>query len=162
MLAAGKEDEVASDSLIAALGGKSTVDLTAADDQFKLPDLISWEAKEQMSSWQEQELLKPLLRPVSKPCKYFRTHFSKEQIKLGAALQREQHKKKVEDALQQGGEIEPTQEEIDKMMRNKQAKQEWAQRYARCMKEKKSSKRMKLVILMNNRKKVKQVRSEIW
>ena len=86
MLAAGKEDEVASDSLIAALGGKSMVDPTATDDQFKLPDLVLSEGKEQTSSWQEQELLKPLLRPVSKPHKYFRTHFSKEQIKLGAAL----------------------------------------------------------------------------
>ena len=135
MLAVGKEDEVASDSLIVSLGGKSTVDLTATDDQFKLPDLVSFQAKEQISSQQEQELLKPLPRPVSKPRKYFCTHFSKEQIKLGAALQREQQKKKVEDALQQGGEIEPMQEEIDKMMHKEQAKQEWAQRYARCMKE---------------------------
>ena len=135
VLAAGKEDEAASDSLIAALGGKSTVDSTAADDQFKLSDLVSLEAKEQ-TSWQEQELLKPLPRPVSKPHKYFRTHFSKEQSKLGAALQREQQKKKAEDALQQGGEIEPTQEEIDKMMRKEQAKQERVQRYARHTKEK--------------------------
>ena len=105
VLAAGKEDEVASDSLIAVLGGKPMVESTATDDQFKLPDLVSSEAKEQTSIQQEQELLKPLPRPVSKPLKYFRTHFSKEQIKLGAALQREQQKKKVEDALQQGGEI---------------------------------------------------------
>ena len=42
----------------------------------------------------------------------------------------------MEEALQQGSEIEPTQEEIDKMMCKEQAKQEWAQRYARCMKEK--------------------------
>ena len=89
-----------------------------------------------MSSQQEQELLKPLLRPISKPHKYFCTHFSKEQIKLGAALQREQQKKKAEEVLQQGSEIEPTPEEIDKMMRKEQAKQEWAQRYARRMKEK--------------------------
>ena len=89
MLAAGKEDEAASDSLIAALGGISTVSLTAADDQFKLPDLVSSEVNEQMSSRQEWELLNPLPRPISKPHKYFCTHFSKEQIKLGAALQRE-------------------------------------------------------------------------
>ena len=131
MLAALKEDEVASDSLIAALGGKSAVDLTATEDQFKLPDLVSSEAKEQTSSQQEQELLKPLPRPVSKTQKYFRTHFSKEQIKLGAALQREQQKKKVEDALQQEGELEPMQEEIDKRMCKEQAKQKQAQRYAR-------------------------------
>ena len=78
MLAAGKEDEVASDSLIAALGGKSTVDVTATEDQFKLPDLVSSEVKEQMLSQQEQELLKPLPKPVGTPQKYFRTHFSKE------------------------------------------------------------------------------------
>ena len=136
MLAGGKEDEVASDSLIVALGGKSTVDSTAADDQFKLPDLVLSEAKEQTLSQQEQELLKPLPRPVSKPCKYFHTHLSKEQIKLGAALQREQQNKKAEDALQQGGEIEPMQEEIDELMCKEQVKQEWVQRYARCTKEK--------------------------
>ena len=136
MLAAAKDDETASNSLIAALGGKSTVSLTVTDDQFKLPDFVPSEAKEQMSIQQEQELLKPLPRPVSKPRKYFCTHFSKEQIKLGAALQREQQKKKVEDALQQGGEIEPTQEEIDEMMHKEQAKQERVQRYAWHTKEK--------------------------
>ena len=136
VLAAAKEDKVASDFLIAALKGKSAVDSTATDDQFKLPDLVSSEAKEQMSSQQEQELLKPLLRPVSKPQKYFHTHFSKEQIKLGAALQREQQKKMAEDALQQGGEIELTQEEIDERMQKDQAKQDRVQRYASQMKEK--------------------------
>ena len=136
VLASGKEDEAASDSLMAALGGKSTVHLSAADDQLKLPDLVSSEVMEQTSSRQEQELLKPLPRPVSKPHKYFHTHFSKEQIKLGAALQREQQKKKVEEALQQGGEMEPMQEEMDEMLHKEQAKQEWVQRYARCTKEK--------------------------
>ena len=136
VLAAGKEDEAASDSLMAALGGKSTVHSSATDDQFKLPDLVSSEVKEQTSSLQEQELLKPLLRPVSKPHKFFHTHFSKEQIKLGAALQREQQKKETEEALQQGGEIELTQEEMDEMLCKEQAKQEWLQRYARCTKEK--------------------------
>ena len=71
MLAAGKEDEAASDSLIVALGGKSMVSSTATDDQFKLPDLVSLEVNEQTLSQQEQELLKPLPRPVSKPRKYF-------------------------------------------------------------------------------------------
>ena len=136
VLAAGKEDEVASDSLMAALGGKSTAHSSAAEDQFKLPDLVSSEVTEQMSSRQEQELLKPLPKPVSKPRKYFHTHFSKEQIKLEAALQREQQKKKAEEALQQEGEIKPTQEEMDEMLCKEQAKQEWAQRYARRMKEK--------------------------
>ena len=75
-------------------------------------------------SHQEQELLKPLPKPIIKLRKYFRTHFSKEQIKLGAALQREQQKQREEDALQQQGEIELTQEEMDEMMRKEQAKQE--------------------------------------
>ena len=134
VLAAGKEDEAASDSLMAALGGKSMISSTAADDQFKLPDLVLLEGKEQTLSQQEKELLKPLPGPVSKLHKYFRTHFSKKQIKLGAALQREQRKKKAEEALQQGSKIEPTQEEIDEMMCKEQAKQEWVQRYARCTK----------------------------
>ena len=99
MLAAGKEDEVASDSLIVALGGKSTTYSSAAEDQFKLPDFVSSKVTKQTWSWQEQELLKPVPRPVSKSRKYFHTLFSKEQIKLGAALQREQQKKKVEEAL---------------------------------------------------------------
>ena len=38
--------------------------------------------------------------------------------------------------MQQGSEVEPTQEEIDEMMCKEQAKQEWAQRYARRTKEK--------------------------
>ena len=75
-------------------------------------------------------------KPVSKPRKYFHTHFSKEQIKLGAALQREQQKKKAEEALQQEGEIEPMQEEMDEMLHKEQAKQEQAQRYVGCTKEK--------------------------
>ena len=80
--------------------------------------------------------MKPLLRPVSKPRKYFCKHFSKEQIKLGAALQREQQKKKAEEALQQGSEIEPTQEEVDEMLHKEQVKQERVQIYARHTKEK--------------------------
>ena len=136
VLAAGKEDEAASDSLMAALGEKSTEHLSATEDQFKLPDLVSSEVMEQMSSWKEQELLKPLQRPVSKPHKYFRTHFSKEQIKLGAALKREQQKKKAAEALQQVGEIEQMQEELDEMLHKEQAKQEQVQRYARHTKEK--------------------------
>ena len=130
MITASKEDEATSDLLIAALGGKSAVDSTATDDQFKLPDLVSSEVKEETLSQQEQELLKPLSKPVSKPRKYFCTHFSKAQIKLGAALQREQQKKRVEDALQQG-ELKPMVEQIDEEMCKEQAKQEWAKRYAR-------------------------------
>ena len=100
---------------MAALGGKSTTTSTTVEDQFKLPDLVLSEVKEQMSH-REQELLKPLQKLVSKPRKYFCTHFSKEQIKLGAALQREQQKQWAEDALQQQGKIELMQEEMDEMM----------------------------------------------
>ena len=120
---------------MAALGGKSTTTSTTTEDQFKLPDLVSSEVKEQ-TSCQEQELLKPLPKPVSKPRKYFCTHFSKEQIKLGATLQKEQQKQRAEDALQQQGEIELMQEEMDEMMRKEQAKQEQAKRYTRRTKEK--------------------------
>ena len=45
-------------------------------------------------------------------------------------------RKKVEDALQQEGEPELTQEEMDKKMHKEQVKQERVQRYARRTKEK--------------------------
>ena len=59
ILAASKEDEPASDSLIAVLGGKSMVGSTATDDQFKLPDLVLSEAKEQTLLQQEQVVEAP-------------------------------------------------------------------------------------------------------
>ena len=79
-------------TLIAVLGGRSTVGWAASDDQIELPDIVSSEAKEQAPSQQEQELLKPLPRLVSKSQKYFCMHYSKEQIKLRVALQREQQR----------------------------------------------------------------------
>ena len=100
---------------MAALGGKSMTTSTISEDQFKLTDFVSSEVKEQMSH-REQELLKPLLKPIIKHRKYFRTHVSKEQIKLVAAFQREQKNQRVGDALQQQGEIELIQEEMDEMM----------------------------------------------
>ena len=53
VLAASKDKEMASESLIVALGGKSMVGLVAMDDQFKLLDLVSSEAKDQVPSQQE-------------------------------------------------------------------------------------------------------------
>ena len=53
ILAASKDEKPASESLIVALGGKSMVALVAIDDQFKLPDLVSSEAKDQVPSQQE-------------------------------------------------------------------------------------------------------------
>ena len=115
-LAASKDEEPASESLIAALGGKTREGSIAMDDQFKLPDLVSSEAKEgQVPLQEERELLQPLPKLVSKPRTYFHTHYDKRQIKLGAALQREQQKKKAEDMLQREVEPELTQEEIEEM-----------------------------------------------
>ena len=54
---------------------------------------------------------------------------------MEAALQREQQKKRVEDALQQG-ELKLTEEQIDEEIHKEQAKQEQAKRYARQTKEK--------------------------
>ena len=73
---------------------------------------------------------------MTKPRTYFCTHYNKRQIKLGAALQREQQKKKAEDMLQQEVEPELTQEEIDEKTRKEEAKQQRVQRYERRMKEK--------------------------
>ena len=54
ILAASKDEEPASESLIVVLGGKSMVGLAVMDDQFKLPDLVSSESKEdQVPSQQE-------------------------------------------------------------------------------------------------------------
>ena len=54
VLAASKDEELASESLIAALGGKAMEGMVAMDDQFKLPDLVSSESKEdQVPSQQE-------------------------------------------------------------------------------------------------------------
>ena len=63
-------------------------------------------------------------------------HYSKEQIKLRAALQREQQRKKAEDMLQQGVELELTQKEMEERTHKEQVKQQRAQRYERRTKEK--------------------------
>ena len=114
VLAASKDEQQASESLIAALGGKAMEGTVATDDQFKLPDLVSSESKEgQAGSQQEQELLQPLPKLARKPTTYFCTHYDKKQIKLRKAIQREQQRKKAEELLQQESELELTQEEME-------------------------------------------------
>ena len=66
VLAASKHGEPASESLIAVLGGKSMMGSVGMDDQFKLPDLVLSEAKDQVPSQQEQELLQPLPKLATK------------------------------------------------------------------------------------------------
>ena len=54
VLAASEDEEPASESLIAALWGKTTEGLVATDDQFKLPDLVLSEAMEGQVPSQEE------------------------------------------------------------------------------------------------------------
>ena len=124
-LAQLKEDETTSRSLIVALEGTATGELVSFEDQFKLPDLVSMEGGDQTSQ-QEKEHLKPPQWPVSRPQKYICTHFNKEKIKIGAAIQREEQRKRAEDALQLRGDIEEdlTQEEIEENIRKEQLKKE--------------------------------------
>ena len=136
VLAASKHEETASESLIVALGGKSMIGSVGMDNQFKLPDLVSSEAKDQVPLQQEQELLQPLPKLASKPRTYHHTHYSKEQIKLRAALRREQQRQRAEDMLQQGVEPELMQEEMDEKTHKEKAKQQRARRHERRMKEK--------------------------
>ena len=90
VLAASKDEEQASESLIAALEGKAMEGTVVMDDQFKLLDLVSSESKEgQAASEWEKELLKPLPEPTSKPRSYFHMHYDEKKIKLRAAIQRE-------------------------------------------------------------------------
>ena len=132
VLAASKDEDLASDSPIVALGGTSTGGPVVTDNQFKLLDLVSSEAKEsQILTQQERELLQPLPTPVVKPRAYFYTCYDKQQIKLGVALPREQEGKRVEDMLQQDPEPELTPQEIDEMTQKEEARQWRAERYER-------------------------------
>ena len=128
VIAASKDEDQLSKSIIVVLGGKATEGAVVMDDQFKLPDLVSSESKEgQAASEQEQELLKPLPKPAIKPRSYFRMHYEKQKIKLRAAIQREQQKQKAEELLQQEIELELTLEEIEEKARREDAKQQRAQ-----------------------------------
>ena len=108
-----------------ALGGKAEEQTVATDEQFKLPDMVSSESVREghAASEQEWELLKPLLKPAIKPRSCFHTHYDKEKIKLGAAIQREQQRQKAEELLQQDIEVELMQEEIEEKALREDAKQ---------------------------------------
>ena len=124
-LAQLKEDETTSRSLIAALEGTAMGEVASFEDQFKLPDLVLMEGGDQTSQ-QEKELLKPPQQPVSRPQKYIRTHFNKEKIKIGATVQREEQRKRAEDALQLRGNVEQdlTQAEVEENTCKEQLKKE--------------------------------------
>ena len=125
VIATSKDEEQPSESLIAVLGGKAGEQTVSMDEQFKLPDMVSSESVREghAASEQEWELLKPLPKPVIKPRSYFRTHYDKEKIKLGAAIQQEQQRQKAEELLQQDIEVELTQEEIEEKALREDAKQ---------------------------------------
>ena len=127
-LVQSKKDEMASSSLIAALKGTTPRESADFEEQFKLLDLVSMEGGEQISL-QEKELLKPLQQPISKPCKYIRTRFNKEQIKIGAALQREQQRKKAKEALQFKEDVDLAQEEVEEKQCKEQRKKERTERH---------------------------------
>ena len=118
-----KEEEMARSSLIVALEGMTLGESVAFEDQFKLPDLVSMEGGEQMSL-QEKKLLKPPQQPVSKPQKYICTKLNKEKIKIGAALQREQQRRRAEEVLQLEEDVELTQEEVEEKQHKEQRKKE--------------------------------------
>ena len=130
-----KEGERTSRSLIMALEGADMTEPVSFEDQFKLPDLVSTEGGDQVSE-HEKELLKPPQWPVNKPRKYIHTHFDKEKIKLGAALQREEQRKWAEDALQSKENIKDD-EGIEEDTHKEQMKKERAERYAQRVRERK-------------------------
>ena len=105
-----KEDEMTSRSLIVALERTNMGEATSFEDQFKLPDLVLMEGGDQTLR-QEKELLEPPQQTVSKLQKYICTHFNKEKIKIGAAIQREEQRKRAKDALQLKGNIEDEEED---------------------------------------------------
>ena len=93
-ITSSKDEEQPSKSLIVALDGKTLETTATMDKQFRLPDLVSSESvKEREAALAvELELFKPLPKPAIKPRVYSRTHFNKEQIKLGAVIQCEQQR----------------------------------------------------------------------
>ena len=125
IIAASKDEERPSELLIAAFGGMAGEGTVAMDEQFKLLDLVSSESsRERQAALEEEcELLKPLPKPAIKPRSYSCTHYDKEKIKLGAAIQWEQQRQKAEELLQQDIEFELTQEEIEEEARREDTKQ---------------------------------------
>ena len=111
--------------MLAALGGRTTEEMVVMDEQFKLPDLGSSEAMKEREETleEERELLKPLPKPSVKLRSYSRKWIDKEKIKLGAAIQWEQQRQKVEELLQQDIEFELTQEEMEEKAWREDTKQ---------------------------------------
>ena len=134
-LAQLKEDEMTSRSLIAALEGTATGELVSFKDHFKLPDLVSTEGGDQTSQ-QEKKLLKPPQQLVSRPQKYICMHFNKEKIKIEAAIQREEQRRRAEEALQLEEDVELTQDEVKDKQCKEQRKKEQAERYECRIREK--------------------------
>ena len=139
-------------SLIATLEGTAMGEAAFFEDQFKLPDLVLAEGGDQTSQ-QEKELLKPPQRPVSRPQKYIHMHFNKEKIKIGAAIQREEQRKRAEDALQLRGDIDEnlTQEEVGENTRKEQLKKERAERYAQRSREREKEEMEKIEDIVKSR-----------
>ena len=97
---------------------------------------MAFEVQEDISRKEKELFIKPK-QPASKPRQYFQTHFDKQQIKQGAAIQREQQMEKVEEALKSKDpeEEEAVQEIDEEEMRKEKLKKERAERQARRVRE---------------------------
>ena len=128
-----KQGEKVSGLLLAAMGEPAKEVSESSEEQFKLPEL-----QEDTSRKEKQLFIKPK-QPARKPRQYFQTHFDKQQIKQGAAIQRQQQMKKAQEVLKlKDPEEEEAVQEIDKEeMRKEQLKKERAERQARRARERK-------------------------
>ena len=131
-LGGSKQGKKVSGSLSAAMGEPAREVSKSFEQQFKLPDLMASEVQEDTSRKEKELFIKPK-QPASKPRQYFQTHFDKQLIKQGAAIQRQQQMKKAEEALKsKDPEEEEVVQEIDKDETQKeQLKKERAERQAR-------------------------------
>ena len=135
-LGGSKQGEKVSGLLSAAMGEPAKEVSESVEEQFKLPDLVASEVQEDTSRKEKELFIKPK-QPASKPKQYFRTHFDKQQIKQGAAIQREQQMKKAEEAMKSKDheEEEAVQEIDEEEMRKEQLMKERAERQARRARE---------------------------
>ena len=101
--------------------------------------------------------MKPRQWPVSRPQKYIHTHFNKEKIKIGAAIQREEQRKRAKDVLQLRGDIKEdlTQKEVEENTCKEQLKKEQAERYARRARERQEEETGKVEDIMGSGTQVK-------
>ena len=135
-LGGSKQGEKVSGSLLTAMGEPAREVSESVEEQFKLLDLVASEVQEDTSR-KEEELFIKLKQPASKPRRYFRTRFDKQQIKQGAAIQREQQMKKAEEALKlKDPEEEEAVQKIDEEeMRKEQLKKGRVEMQARRARE---------------------------